>query len=775
MGVYEMSGFIEKKDFDVTEIEWQKIVKENILSSDKQTYEILAVKNDSSKGNIEEEKPIGSKELEGQELALVTKDVTDLMQAEIALKTRENFLREQSNVLVNLARSHTLKKGCLKLALKEITEAAGRSLCIDRVGVWLFEQDYSKLKCINLYLNPENLHVSGEELVKSEYPNYFQALQQERSIASHDAQNDPRIRELLENCLKKYGITSLLNAPIWLGGRVVGVVSHAHRGELRKWTVEEENFAASVADFVSLALEASQRASAEDARHHSDIQFRAIFENSPIGIGLTDTQGKIIDINPALSQMFGYSKEEVCGKLVNDYIPLKEFRRDIRGYEKLIRGKSKRWEKEKCIRHKNGKFLWIGISLSTIPGKNGETKFLLAMIEDISERKQTELELLANKEAAEAGSQAKSEFLATMSHELRTPLNAIMGLSQLLQQEIVGDLNEKQKEYINCIYGSGEHLLALINDILDLSKVEAGKEDLVFSSLVVEDLCNYAISAVSETASDKGLELSINIDPKVEICIADDRRLKQMLLNLLTNAVKFTSKGKVSLKVNKVIQGIEFIVEDTGIGIEKSQFEFLFEPFKQLDSRLNRQYEGTGLGLALTRKLVKLHGGHIQVESTVNVGSRFTLFLPQNMAPAHSKSISSNSNQVTDNNFSYSFKKILLIEDDNNTAVLLRDYLQTIGYQVEWLTNCKDFTQQVETLQPNLILLDVQLGGNITAWDLLSTLRSHVVWKDLPVIMMTPMYSQFDSERSLKAGASDYLSKPIGIVKLESILFKYLR
>jgi len=763
MDVSEMSGFIDNKDFNVNSIDCQKNVKENIISSHKQRYEVLG-------GNIEgQAKSIGSKESEDQE-ALVNNDVTQLRQGEVALKTREK-LREKSKVLVNLARSHALKKGCLELALKEITEAAGRSLSIDRVGVWLFEQDYSKLKCINLYLNPENLHVSGEELVRSEYPNYFQALQQERSIASHDAQNDPRIKELLEDFLKKHGITSLLNAPIWLGGRVVGVVSHAHRGELREWTIEEENFAASVADFVSLALEASQRVLAEDARHHSDIQFRAIFENSPIGIGLTDTQGKIIDINPALSQMFGYSKEEVWGRQVNDYISLKEFRRDIRGYEEFISGKSKRWETEKRLRHKNGKFLWIGISLSTIPGKNGETKFLLAMVEDISQRKQTELELLANKESAEAGSQAKSEFLATMSHELRTPLNAIMGLSQLLQQEIVGDLNEKQKEYINCIYSSGEHLLALINDILDLSKVEAGKEELVVSPLVVEDFCNYAISAVSEAASDKGLELTVNIDPKAEICIADDRRLKQMLLNLLTNGVKFTSQGKVSLEVKKVTQGIEFIVEDTGIGIEKSQFEFLFEPFKQLDSRLNRQYEGTGLGLALTRKLIQLHGGHIKVESTVNVGSRFTLFLPQpSMALGKDKSNYSDFNP----NLNHSVKKILLVEDDKNMAVLLRDYLQTIGYQVECLVNEKEFMLHVEIQQPNLILLDVHLQGNITAWDLLSTLRSHAVWQDLPVIMMTPMYSQFDSERAFKAGASDYLSKPIGIIKLESILFKYL-
>jgi hypothetical protein len=255
------------------------------------------------------------------------------------------------------------------------------------------------------------------------------------------------------------------------------------------------------------------------------------------------------------------------------------------------------------------------------------------MIEDITERKQTELKLRASQEAAEAANRVKSEFLATMSHELRTPLNAIMGLSQLLQQEIVGSLNEKQNEYVNSIYSSGEHLLALINDILDLSKVEAGKEELLLSPLLVSDLCNYAIWTVRDRALEKGLQLTSQINLEADICIADDRRIKQMLLNLLTNAIKFTPAGEISLVVKKVPQGITFTVSDTGIGIDSNQFQFLFEPFKQLDSRLNRQYEGTGLGLALTRKLARLHGGDVTVTSTLGKGSQFTLFLPNPVHP----------------------------------------------------------------------------------------------------------------------------------------------
>lgn len=283
---------------------------------------------------------------------------------------------------------------------------------------------------------------------------------------------------------------------------------------------------------------------------------------------------------------------------------------------------------ERCCLHQNGSLVWTHICVSVIPNSNGEAEFFLTMIEDITERKETELKLRASQEAAEAASRAKNEFLATMSHELRTPLNAIMGLSQLLQQEIVGSLNEKQNEYVSCIYSSGEHLLALINDILDLSKIEAAKEELSLSPLPVSDLCNYAIWTVRDRASEKGLQLTCKIDVEEDICVGDERRIKQMLLNLLTNAIKFTPAGQVSLVVKKVPQGITFTVSDTGIGIDSNQFQFLFEPFKQLDSRLNRKYEGSGLGLALTRKLARLHGGDVTVISTLGEGSQFTLFLP---------------------------------------------------------------------------------------------------------------------------------------------------
>ena len=237
-------------------------------------------------------------------------------------------------------------------------------------------------------------------------------------------------------------------------------------------------------------------------------------------------------------------------------------------------------------------------------------------------------ELEQQKLLSEAANRAKSQFLTNMSHELRTPLTSILGFSKVLLEQIFGSLTEKQYQYIAYISSSGEHLLALINDILDLSKIEAGKEELFLETLQVEEVCQACIYLVQERANSRGLELILNISPDVTTCVADSRRLKQILFNLLTNALKFTETGSVTLKVNKTEEIIMFSVIDTGIGILKPDQETIFQQFLQLDSSLSRKYEGTGLGLALTLKLARIHGGDITVESELGSGSCFTVSLP---------------------------------------------------------------------------------------------------------------------------------------------------
>ncbi len=229
---------------------------------------------------------------------------------------------------------------------------------------------------------------------------------------------------------------------------------------------------------------------------------------------------------------------------------------------------------------------------------------------------------------AEISNQNKTEFIAHISHELRNPLTAILGFARMLSEEIYGSLNVKQVQYINAISDSGKHLLDLVNDLLDLSKIEAEKEELYLETVPVYDICLASIAIVQERAKEQGLELNLEIDSQVSFCLADQRRLKQILVNLLSNAVKFTEVGSVTLKVQQNTKSIEFCVIDTGIGISQSNINKVFEPFTQIKNHLSQKHKGTGLGLPLSRDLARLHGGDIIVTSQKGEGSCFTLSLP---------------------------------------------------------------------------------------------------------------------------------------------------
>ncbi|BAY80816.1 multi-sensor hybrid histidine kinase [Calothrix parasitica NIES-267] len=779
---YEFEELIGKNGFELVTSDSQELIRKNILSGSEKPYIVTAIRKDGSTFPAEIQAKVISNPSRNIRVAAI-RDITERHRVETALRRRENLLRKQSQTLISLASSRAFIEGNIIDSVREITRAAAVTLNIEKVGVWLYNKDNSQLESINLYNAKSINHSQYSALKKEDFPNYFTALEKGICFTRNIAETSIS-QELSQIYLSVFGARDVLSVPIWLRGKVVGVVYYIYSDDdissYCEWSLEEETFASSIADFVTLAIEASERKAAQKALKQSEAQFKAIFERSSVGICLVDIKGKIVDINPALCKILKYDCHELIQKSFANYICFENG--DVGLYKQLMLGKVERLEIERQLLHKNGGKVWSHLSISLIVRASGKPKFFLAIVEDIRERKQTELQLRESKEAAEVGSKAKSEFLATMSHELRTPLNAIMGLSQLLQQEIIGSINDKQKEYIDCIYSSGLHLLELINDILDLSKVEAGKEELSLFPVQIEDLCNYAISTVRETAEEKGLELVCLIDKNANTCIADERRIKQMLLNLLTNAIKFTSKGEVSLQVQKLPQGVAFRVSDTGIGIQPHQFKYLFEPFKQLDSQLNRQYEGTGLGLALTRKLARLHGGDVTVESTSGKGSQFTLYIPDSEFEEEkfieeweakinllNKTTGSKDTVITN-----IIKRILLVEDDKHTGILLQDYLQTIGYQVELISEGQDFLEKVRIYQPNLILLDIQLKDS-SGFDLLASLRKTSDLQSKTVVIMTPSKdNNSDHHKFIQAGANDFVSKPISIVKLESILMRYL-
>lgn len=382
----------------------------------------------------------------------------------------------------------------------------------------------------------------------------------------------------------------------------------------------------------------------------------------------------------------------------------------------------------------------------------------------------------------EHANHTKDEFLANMSHELRTPLNSILGLSEYLLEQYQDTLNDTQQKSLQIIEASGRHLLDLINDILDLSKMQAGKFDYYPQLVNVNDLCKSSIIFVKSQAAKKSIDLRFMIEENISDFYADPRRLKQILINLLTNAVKFTpNEGMVTLNVNTNAEKnmIQFSVIDTGIGIAPEDLKRLFQPFIQVDSSLNRQFEGTGLGLVLVQTLTELHGGSIEVESEINKGSRFTVNLPyqlENNEPlVIEKSFALNKDEKeTPAIQNDDKKKVLLVEDNETNILTISEYLENYGYQIIIANDGLQAIEKANENKPDIILMDIQMPV-LDGLETMRRLRADPQFVSVPIIALTALAMPGDRERCLEAGASEYMSKPVSLKELRSVIENFLQ
>lgn len=363
---------------------------------------------------------------------------------------------------------------------------------------------------------------------------------------------------------------------------------------------------------------------AQDKIAEEAVRRRILFDQSMDGLVVLDQNGKVFEANQKYAEMLGYSPEEVLSLYMWDWDT--HYTRE-QLLEMIRLADSKGVLHETKHRRKDGSF--IDVEISGNAAMFGDKKFIFCVCRDITERKQAEDMLLNAKMAAEDANKSKGEFLATMSHELRTPLNSIIGFSDMMLGGTAGDLNEKQIRYMNHISKGGKHLLELINDILDLSKIEAGKMELNRELFSVCDVVCEINSLLSPIAVKKEIKLDVKMDTELPYINADKTKFKQILYNLVSNAIKFTPiKGYVSISAQRIDNMLEVSVTDTGVGIATKDLYKLFQPFKQLNSYLTREYEGTGLGLVLVKKFVELHGGSVWVESEVGKGSIFTFTIP---------------------------------------------------------------------------------------------------------------------------------------------------
>ncbi|MBI5102066.1 MAG: PAS domain-containing sensor histidine kinase [Nitrospirae bacterium] len=386
-----------------------------------------------------------------------------------------------------------------------------------------------------------------------------------------------------------------------------------------------------------------------------ELYTRSLIEVHGDALMTIDPLGAIRDVNNRTEDLTGYTRDELLGA------PFKKYFSDQKRAEEVIRLvlRNKRvTDYELPLVAKDGREVIVSCNATVICDQDRNLQGILAAARDMTDYKrmaqrlhENNIELESAKCAAESANLAKSDFLSNMSHELRTPLNSILGFSEILKDELAGALNDKQKEFAKDIYSSGEHLLDLINDILDLAKVEAGKMELNLSGFFLKDVLSSSMNMLKEKAMKRGLQLDLEVSPEAcEEIEADERKLKQIMFNLLSNAVKFTPEGgrvQITARRHGRSDGgkslsetsapprfstdgdsIEISVTDTGIGIKAEDMPKLFKEFSQVDSAYTRQYEGTGLGLALTKKLVELHQGQIWAESEFGKGSAFTFVIP---------------------------------------------------------------------------------------------------------------------------------------------------
>lgn len=390
-------------------------------------------------------------------------------------------------------------------------------------------------------------------------------------------------------------------------------------------------------------------------------------------------------------------------------------------------------------------------------------------------------DLRATNSQLERASRAKDEFLAAMSHELRTPLNAILGLTEAMIEEVYGFINDRQHTSLQNIHESGQHLLSLINDILDISKIEAGKYTLELDMLDVESICQASLRLIRQGAQRKRLNLSLEIEPKARMVYADPRALKQILVNLLSNATKFTPEGgRIGLRVQTSSeQGqITFAVWDEGIGIAEEDLSRLFKPFVQLDSSLAREYSGTGLGLSLLHRLVTLHQGSVRVESSPGQGSTFSITLPWDDSLTYAQPIRSESipnlpqppsaQKDVDSSAPHG-RQILLVEDNKTNVLMFSDFLQTLGYDVLVAWNGQEALNLVRSFLPDLILTDIQMPG-LDGIEVIRRLRQNRTLETIPIVAVTSLAMPGDKQRCLDAGADYYLSKPVSLKQLRQLL-----
>ena len=582
---------------------------------------------------------------------------------------------------------------------------------------------------------------------------------------TNDVLTDPRVAD--HEWAVREGMKSFAGYPLVVDGQLIGVAALFARH-----TLEPETLTAlgTVSNSIALGIERKRK---EFAMRSSEARKNSILETSLDCVVMTDAESRILEWNRAAEKTFGYLREEVLEKQFSEILippSLREaYRLGMKHYLETGEGPVIGTRIEITGMRSDGSEFPVELAVNRI-SLQGAPLFT-ATLRDITDRKQAQEDLQQAKDAAESANTAKSSFLANMSHELRTPLNAILGYSEMLLEEARESDDETLSKDLTRINSAGKHLLALIGDILDLSKIDAGRMDLYPETFSVEMLVRDVSSTVEALISRNKNKLDVKIEPELGSMFADMTKMRQNLFNLLSNAAKFTSEGKITLTAAMNREGgkddLVFTVKDTGRGIPPERMDQLFLPFSQLDKSISRDFGGTGLGLTITRKFCQMMGGDVSVTSEMGKGSTFTIRLPRKYqpheAPEGTESPAASAPCEPGGNL------VLVIDDDATARDLMNRNLVRAGLTAALASSGEEGLKLARQLKPKVITLDVLMPG-MDGWAVLQELKSDPELANIPVLMATMI-----TDRSLgySLGASDYLMKPVTREKLQSALAKY--
>ena len=529
-----------------------------------------------------------------------------------------------------------------------------------------------------------------------------------------------------------------------------------------------------VSDGVGLVIaDVTARRRAERATRESEERFRTLVEASTAIIWTADATGAFAAPQPNWNRFTGQTAQESLGWGRLDCLHKDDVDRTRQAWQDAVTSRMP-IALEHCIRRHDGAWRHMSLSAAPVLEEDGSIREWVASHTDITDRKAAEDALSAAKEVAEQANLAKSTFIANMSHELRTPLSAIIGYSEMMLEEVEDGVEASDlTPDLSKIESNARHLLGLINDVLDLSKVESGKMEVYAETFEVEPMVRGVASTVDSLVDQKGNRLVLNIEPGAGTIHSDVTKIRQVLLNLIGNAAKFTEGGTITLAVSRVpgLDGerVLFRVSDTGIGMTEEQRARLFQRFVQADSSTTRKFGGTGLGLSLTKAFVDMLGGEVSVESEPDRGSSFTVVLPATYAPTEPAEPAQDGVSGPPMADGHDRDLVLVIDDSEDQRTLMSRFLQREGFQARTAADGKTGLRMARELKPRAILLDVMMPG-IDGWSVLSALKADPDLTDIPVVMVT-----FVEQRALAAslGATDYVVKPVRWDRFKTVMDRF--